>query len=186
MRRLLSDITPSKAMLCSPQRGCSVGPRWVLAGATALLCPARHLSPLNQALCAAESLGQTWKVSSSICIHSLWFCRGRPGNWVIGDLENQGMQSHCFLTKSRVPSEANSKPVNDSPMTMEVLKTQVTSPLPQGPFRFPKVRVGSQWFLSFLYIPPSSPCPPQALQSLPASSPTFSGPSLRPGYSHIH
>lgn len=61
-----------------------------------------------------QSLGRTGKGSSSICIHSLWFCRRRLGNWVIGNLKSQGMQSHCFLTKSSIPSEANSKPVNDN------------------------------------------------------------------------
>lgn len=58
------------------------------------------------------------KGSSPICIHSLLCCRDRPGNWVTGDLKNQGMQSHCFLAKSSVPSEANSKPFNDSPVTV--------------------------------------------------------------------
>ena len=42
MRLLLSDITPSKAMLHSPQGGHSVGPWW-------------GNSPLRQALCAAVS-----------------------------------------------------------------------------------------------------------------------------------
>lgn len=105
----------------------------------------------------------------SICIHSLLFCREQPGNWVTGDLKNRGMQSHCFLAKSSIPSEANSQPFNDSPVTarcsdpsmhqdplLGLLQCRSPAPCPSW-VSDSKGQGGPQCFLSSRYTPATLP-----------------------------
>lgn len=103
-------------------------------------------------------------------LHSLPSVPQRPGNWVTGDLKNRGMQSHCFLTKLSIPSEAHSNPFNGSRMTAEghrlsmhqdplegLLKHRSPAPCPST-FPIPKVRVGPQCFPE-LPLLSCHPCP---------------------------